>query len=80
MSSAKFIAKQLIEFNKYAPPYMAAGPVNDFDMFHWQATIMGPSDTPFQGSVFFLNIHFPTKLSNEPSKVYFYYKNISSKY
>ena len=61
--------------------YVTAGPENDTNLTKWVATLVGPSETPYEGGVFQLEIYFPDDYPYKPPKIIFktpiYHPNIT---
>ncbi len=74
--------KDLKDMKSEEGTVFSAAPVGDNDMFLWNATIRGPSGTPYEGGVFNLQITFPSDYPFKPPQIKFttrvYHPNINS--
>lgn len=54
-----------------SPEGISASPLDMENMYVWRACIFGPPDTPWEGGVFQLQLHFPQEYPQKPPTVRF---------
>ena len=81
MPDIKRINRELKNITKDLSENINAWPINN-DLLNWEATIIGPSDTPYADGIFFLKITLPNDYPFKPPEVNFlsriYHCNVSS--
>lgn len=60
------ILKEIEEIYRDPPDNISAGPIDDNDIYHWEAVIDGPEDTDYKGGVFLLDIKIPKEYPFKP--------------
>jgi len=76
------IQKELKELIRDTPVNCSAGPESEADIFTWRATILGPTETPYENGIFYLVILFPIDYPSNPPRIKFktkvYHPNINA--
>ena len=58
MSLKKRLLQEIKELAKSEMDNITAGPISEDNLLHWNATIIGPEDSPYAGGIFILLISF----------------------
>ena len=76
------VQREYVEMLENPLLHATAGPIHESDMTKWQATLTGPTGTPYEGGIFRLSISFPRDYPFKPPKIRFltkvYHCNVST--
>ena len=76
------ISKELDDLEKDPPFNCSGGLIDKNDLYLWNATIIGPENSPYSNGIFKLKIYFPEEYPFKAPKIIFttkiYHPNINS--
>jgi len=76
------IQKELRDLESNPIEGITAEPVGD-DLFHWSGSVRGPSNTPYEGGTFYIDITFPDDYPDHGPAIIFttriYHPNVNEK-
>jgi len=70
MKSAERIRREHEKMQKESIPGIEASPCKE-SLFHWEASVTGPSSSPYEGGKFVLDIRLPNNYPLEPPHIVF---------
>jgi ubiquitin-conjugating enzyme E2 D len=81
MTSIRRLTKELKDITQDPPLNISASSIDD-NLFEWEAILLGPTETPYEGGIFKLNLHIPKDYPMKPPNILFktkiYHPNIHS--
>lgn len=69
-SATRRLIRDFKSIRKDPPNGISASPIGD-DIFKWEAIIIGPQDSPWDGGIFRLEMIFDEEYPNKPPKIKF---------
>ncbi|EGC29154.1 hypothetical protein DICPUDRAFT_58977 [Dictyostelium purpureum] len=65
------LQKQLAHLKKHPIEGFSAGLIDESNIYEWQIMIMGPSETPYEGGIFYATLTFTPEYPDKPPKMKF---------
>jgi ubiquitin-conjugating enzyme E2 A len=70
-ASKQRLMTDLKEMLNEPPEGCSAAPANESNLFVWNASIIGPDESPWEGGIYGLRLQFPEQYPSKPPKVRF---------
>jgi ubiquitin-conjugating enzyme E2 A len=65
------LTSELRELTADPPSGISASPSTEDNLFQWNATLIGPDESPWEGGIYTLRLQFPDQYPDKPPRVRF---------